>query len=67
MQNIDFLSALSLFTIAAVVILAVVLLARFLRKPGNRHPLAGEKGHRIEEARARENAQPLIDTPEIRK
>lgn len=47
MQNIDFLSALSLFTIAAVVILAVVLLARFLRKPGNRHPLAGEKGHRI--------------------
>ncbi|MDO9488869.1 MAG: hypothetical protein Q7J32_10885 [Sphingomonadaceae bacterium] len=67
MQNIDLLSALSLFTIAVVVVLAGVLFVRFMRKPGNRHPLAGERGHQIEEARARENAQHIVDTPLIRR
>jgi hypothetical protein len=67
MENVNFLSALSLFTIAAVVALAAFLLARFLRKPENRHPLAGARGHAIEEARTRKNNEPSPDAPPTRR
>ena len=45
------LSLLIYMTFAAAAAIAIVLLVRFLRKPGNRHPMAGERERNIEEIR----------------
>ena len=66
MGNIDLLSGLSLFTIAAVVVLAVAAYLRFMRKPANRHPMDNAKGAALDELRASEHGQTLRDTPPTR-
>lgn len=45
------ISFLMFGTIAVVVVLAVVLLVRFLRKPSNRHSMRGEHERDINEIR----------------
>lgn len=45
------LSLLLFGTLIIVVIAAVVLLLRFLRKPGNRHPMDGQRERSIDEIR----------------
>jgi len=56
-----FLGALALFTIVAVVAIVGVLLARFLRKPQNRHPMDTPQGHAAERARADETEAARAD------
>lgn len=67
MGNIDLLSGLSLFTIAAVVVVAIIAYLRFMRRPANRHPMDGPKGAALDERRAREHGQPLRDPPPTRR
>ena len=45
------ISYLMFGTIAIVIVLAVVLVLRFLRKPANRHPMRGEPERDIDEIR----------------
>ena len=45
------ISVLMFGTFAAVLIVGVVLLLRFLRKPGNRHPMDGQPERNIDEIR----------------
>lgn len=45
------ISFLMFGTLAAVVIIGVILLLRFLRKPGNRHPMDGQRERNIDEIR----------------
>lgn len=59
--------ALFLFTLIAAVVIAGVMLARFMRKKENRHPLDNERGHELEELRARQNSQRVTDTPPTRR
>ena len=42
---------LMLFTLGAGLLIAIVLLMRFLRKPSNRHPMDGQPERNIEEIR----------------
>lgn len=58
---------LFLFTLIAVAVIAGVMLARFMRNKANRHPLDNERGRELEELRARQNAQRIIDTPPTRR
>ena len=44
-------SLLMFGTFAVVVVIAVFLLVRHLRKPGNRHPMEGVRERNIEEIR----------------
>ena len=67
MGNIDLLSGLSLFTILAVVAVAVFAYVRFVRKPQNRHPMEGPRADALDERRAREHGQPLRDPPPTRR
>ena len=49
-MNADHPISLLMFgTFAAVVIIGIVLLLRFLRKPGNQHPMEGERERGIDE------------------
>ena len=43
------ISLLIWVTFAAVLVIGVVLLLRFLRKPGNRHPMDGQRERTGEE------------------
>lgn len=43
MQNGHPISSLMLFTLIAVVVIVAGALAWHLRKPGNRHPMEGER------------------------
>lgn len=45
------ISLLMFGTLIVVVIVGVVLLLRHLRKPENRHPMAGERERNIDEIR----------------
>lgn len=45
------LSLLIYVTFAAVVLVVAFMLVKFLRKPGNRHPMAGQRERNIEEIR----------------
>lgn len=62
-----FLAALALFTILAVVVILGVVLARFLRKPQNRHPMDTPRGHAVEEMRTRQTEAARADPnqPEV--
>ena len=42
---------LMLFTLGAGLLIAIVLLMRFLRKPSNRHPMDGQPERKIEDIR----------------
>ncbi len=52
MDRTDLTGTLAFGTIGVVLIIAAVLLIRFLRKPGNRHPMAGKQERNIEEIKA---------------
>lgn len=58
---------LALFTLVAVLVIAVVLYLRFMRKPQNRHPLDSPEGRQMDQARARQNAQGRTEVPPTRK
>ncbi len=49
--------ALMLFTLIAALAIAVALLVRFMRKPENRHPLAGKQERNIAEVIDRVDAE----------
>jgi hypothetical protein len=51
MQTTDPISLLMFGTLVIALIIAVVMLLRFLRKPANRHPMAGERERNIGEIR----------------
>jgi len=53
----EYLPANNLFILIAVVVVAIVALLLFLRKPGNRHPMDNPQGRAAEERRARETAE----------
>lgn len=63
----EYLPANNLFILIAVVAVAIVALLLFLRKPQNRHPMAGPRGRELEERRARDNAQGVTDVPPTRR
>jgi hypothetical protein len=47
MSNNEFVPMLGMFTL----LIAIVLLVRFLRKPANRHPMDGQRERNIGEIR----------------
>lgn len=63
----DYLAANNLFILISVVVVAIVALLWFLRKPKNRHPMDTPRGHELEERRARENAQGETEKPPTRR
>ncbi len=54
MNTNELLPSLAIFTLIAVLIIAVVIFARFMRKPGNRHPMDTPRGKAIQEVRDEE-------------
>lgn len=67
MNTGDYLASNNLFILIAGVVIAIVALLWFLRKPRNRHPMAGEHGRELDEQRARSNAQGETDVPPTRQ
>jgi hypothetical protein len=67
MNLFDYLATSNLFILIAALAIAVVGLMLFLRKPQNRHPMAGPRGRALDERRARENAQGVTDIPPTRR
>ncbi|NJC05552.1 LPXTG-motif cell wall-anchored protein [Sphingomonas kaistensis] len=67
MSTSDYLSANNLFILIGVFVIVLVAFLWFLRKPQNRHPMEGEKGRALDEARAQENAQGVTDVPPTRR
>ena len=67
MNTSDYLPANNLFLLVAAFVIAAVALLYFLRKPQNRHPMDGPKGHMLDERRARNNAQGVTDVPPTRR
>ena len=61
MAHFDLVSSLAFVTFALVVIGAIVLLMRFLRKPGNAHPMAGQRERNIDEIREESSAEQAPD------
>ncbi len=51
MQNSHPISLLMFGTLAVVIVIAAILLTRFMRKPENRHPMDGEREPNIDEIR----------------
>ena len=51
MSQPDFIWALAMMTLLAGLIAAAFMLARFLKKPGNRHPMDTPAGRAADEAR----------------
>lgn len=67
MNTGEYLASNNLFILISGVAIAIVALLWFLRKPRNRHPMAGEHGHELEERRAKMNAQGETDIPPTRR
>jgi len=67
MNTGDYLASNNLFILISGLAIAIVALLWFLRKPRNRHPMAGEHGRELEERRARMNAQETTDVPPTRR
>lgn len=51
MENGEPISILMFGTLLAVLVIAIVLLVRFMRKPGNRHPMRGQRERTVDEIR----------------
>lgn len=49
MQDSHPVSVLMFGTLIVVIVLAIALLLHFMRKRGNRHPMAGERERNIDE------------------
>lgn len=67
METGNYLASNNLFILIAVVVVAIAALLWFLRKPRNRHPMAGDHGRELDERRARMNAQGETDVPPTRR
>lgn len=67
METGEYLASNNLLILISVVVVAIVALLWFLRKPQNRHPMDTPQGHAAEERRARENAEHVTDTPPTRQ
>lgn len=52
MSRTELIPSLMFFTIGAIIVVALVLLLRFLRKRSNRHPMEGVRERNIDEIRA---------------
>ncbi len=50
-MNVSPITMLMFGTLIAVVVIGTILLLRHLRKPGNRHPMAGQRERNIDEIR----------------
>jgi hypothetical protein len=57
----DLTGTLAFGTIGVVLIVAAIILIRFLRKPKNQHPMAGAQERNIDQIRA-EGGDPLSTT-----
>lgn len=51
MDTADMTGALGFGTLIVVLLIAIVIWARFMRKPENRHPMEGKRERNIEEIR----------------
>jgi hypothetical protein len=60
MSTDELIPSLMLFTLFAGLIIALVLLLRFLRKPQNRHPMAGKEERNYEQMREDAGDNPRI-------
>lgn len=49
MNSSDLTATLMFGTLGIVLLIAIVLLLRFLRRPANRHPMAGQRERNIGE------------------
>jgi len=67
MEYGDYLASNNLLILISVVVVAIVALVWFLRKPQNRHPMDNPEGHAAEERRARTNTEQVADTPPTRQ
>jgi len=67
MNTGDYLASNNLFILISVAVIAIAALLWFLRKPGNRHPMDGERGRELDERRARMNGQRKTDVPPTRR
>jgi hypothetical protein len=63
----DYLAANNMFILIAGFLVVLVAFLWFLRKPGNRYPMEGERGRQLDEERARGNAQETTDVPPTRR
>jgi hypothetical protein len=63
----QYLPANNLFILISVLLVALFVYWRFMRKKSNRHPMRGPRGRALDEARARDNAQRIIDPPATRR
>lgn len=61
MSELTLPGALNLFTLTAVLLIAVALLLWFLRKKSNRHPMDTPRGKAIEEKRREEAKERRAD------
>lgn len=60
MARIDPVAWLMFGTLGIVVLIAIILLLRFLRKPQNRHPMKGQPERNYDEMRRDAGDQPPI-------
>ena len=67
MNTGNYLAGNNLFILIAVVVVAIVSLLWFLRKPGNRNTMDGDRGRDLDEKRARSNAEGETDVPPTRR
>jgi hypothetical protein len=51
MQTNEMLPILGLFTLVAALAFAIYVFARFMRKPGNRHPMDTPRGQAVQQMR----------------
>ncbi len=63
MLRSELVPSLALFTIVAVLVIAVVLLVRFLRKPKNQHPMEGQPTRNIAEALDQNAGEQVRENP----
>lgn len=63
----EYLPSNNLLILISFLVIAIAAFAWFMRKPRNRHPMAGEHGRELEERRARMNAQETTDVPPTRQ
>jgi hypothetical protein len=70
MNTAEYLPSNNLFILISVLLIAVAMLAWFMRKRSNRHPMDTPRGHQIEEQRRREALDArhhTIETPPTRR
>ncbi len=67
MSTGDYLVSNNMLLLISGLVVAIVALLWFLRKPSNRHPMDNERGRQLDEERARGNAQETTEVPPTRR